>query len=195
MLTIKNPGQVFRSTTPDEHLRIIRDDVTRRSEAVALAERFVAQLVPDGEIWGWRDGAGSFSVYGVAVTSRQLDPIPPGMRWETKGTHGRPVLVPAKRTPEGRELAKQFASLSFAPTHLGAVSGVHLITDGRNSWFASAVIEIVGDQVFATFHHPLDERRHGGKPSDFDKVAGDPDWELEKLSVFYAARELHAKAC
>lgn len=185
-LTIRTPGAVYKSATPAIHLPIAEANeaaqVQRGDQMQALAE----SLVPGGTAYGTRHDHGGLSMFGIDVTDVENVSVPTGMRWDTKAKRGKKVLVPALKTDEGKAIAAQMRDLAFAPQSLGAVSKILIITDGTNSYFAAGVIEIIGTDVYATYHLPLSE---DGKRSDKSLVDGDPGWTEIPLSEFYAARE------
>lgn len=188
-MSIRNPGAVYRSNFPKKHRQIAAANEAARDKAIAAMQVLAESLVPGSDAYGTHHHSGAVYMSGVKVPHGVDVDVPVGMRWDTKARGGARVLVPAKKTEEGRALVKQMDALNHAPESLGAVSKILTVTDGANSWFASAVVEVIDDDVYATYLHPLDDRHRGARRSDREIVAADEGWSEIPLSEFYAARE------
>lgn len=184
MRIISNPGAVYRSTTPEAHLAIVRANDAAREQAVAAMEALATSLVPGSTPYGTNHESGAFYMHGLHIEHGAEVEVPDGLRWDTKARRGVRVLVPAKKTEEGRVIDQQMSEVSFSPEPLGAVSKVLTITDGERIWFSQASIEVIGEDVYATYFHPLCDRE-----GDRGLVEADAGWEPVPLSEFYAARE------
>lgn len=188
---IANPGAVYRSTNPNVARRIAADNASARSESIAAMDKFADSVVPGSTPYGVLYDDGSCVMSGVTAPSTDID-LPEGWRWNKKARGSNSVIVPALRTEAGKAAMAEMKKLGHKAKSHGAVSSILIITDGGDRrWFAQGVIEVIGDDVFATYHYPLDGERERGGMSDRDRVENDPNWEPVPLSEFYAARENH----
>lgn len=192
MSRIANPGYVLKSTTPSEHKTTAETNAANRATAGDRMQAYAESVIPGGEAWAYQTDTGAMSMTGIKVPHGvKVDEVPTGWRWDTKAKRDNRILVPAKKTDEGKRAVTDMAAMAHKPTKLGPVSEVMTITNGTSRWFASAIIEILGDDVFATYFHPLDDEQRMGRPSDRERVEADPAWTPVPLSEFYAAREQH----
>jgi hypothetical protein len=188
-----NPALVYQSTVPDRHRPIVEANQANRTMAVEAMEALAASLIPGANAWAFRSVTSAISMTGISLDRSPVAgdaKIPAGLRRDSK-VRGF-VLVPAKRTEEGKALAEQMRALAFKPASLGAPARILAVTDGVHDYWGSADFEVITHDdtvdVYATYRQPL-------RDGDRDKgiVDADPDWVEIPLSQFYAARE-HAKA-
>lgn len=192
---IASPALVYKSNTPAEHHAIIEANHAHRARIIEQMEALATSLVPGSEPWGFTDVTGRTFMQGLLLHDRSLlpDGVPPaGMRWDTKvsraRTGGGHVLVPALKTPEGKAIAEKIKPLDYRPRSLGATSKILTVTDGVNTYWGSAVYEVIEHDshrdVYATYRRALVD-----DPRDKGIVDADPTWTETPLSQFWAARE------
>lgn len=182
-MTLTAPALVYKSNLPEEHRAIVEANQANREAAVNAMEALAQSLVPDSNAWAFQDVTGAISMTGVSASRlRGGADIPVGMRHDTKARGF--VLVPAKRTQEGKVIAAQMKALAYMPQSLGAPSTILVTTDGVNSYFGSAVFEVIDGEVYALYRRPLREGAY-----DKGVVDADEGWAEIPLSRFHAARE------
>lgn len=179
---IATPALVYKSVIPEKHRPIVEANQAGRAAAVEAMEALAASLVPGANAWAFQDVTSAISMTGISLDYYSDVEIPIGMRRDTKARGY--VLVPAKRTEEGKALAQRMHDLAFKPASLGAPSQILAVTDGVHDYWGSASFEILDGEVYATYRRPL-------RPGKRDKgiVDADPNWVEILLSQFYAARE------
>ena len=104
--------------------------------------------------------------------------LPAGWRRDGSSNRG----VPAKRTPEGKEIAKEVDGLTLAGNHYpGSPRILHTdMVDGQGNVIFPRV-EQVGEEYFLTLSLT---------PEDSDRSRMDPErWEPVKLSAYFLAVE------
>lgn len=183
-MIIANPGYVLRSTTPVEHARIHAANIAKANELFDASQAYCREIVPESTPYGWMNDAGATVLEGF--TDVPYGAVLPGfLRCAKRG-----VWVPRKKDPRGQEIAKKLSSFNFKPESMGSVDRIIAITNGLKRWLCSATIEAVGDEVYATYFYPIDDRQDRDKnPTDRARVLEAGDWVEAPLSEFYAARE------
>lgn len=128
--------------------------------------------VGDLEVVGIRFFDGGFSVSGFRA-AKYGDELPAGWRFDG----AKKDVVPAKRTPEGKEAAKSLDGLRLAGNSYPGAPDI-MFADGFSLF---PRVEQVGDDFYLTLSKaPLAERGN----------SLDPDiWEPVKLSEYHAALE------
>jgi hypothetical protein len=190
-----DPVAAWRSLRPEITALNVREIDASRSEAIALLEAFIADNFGPGltptSFSRWDT---SFSPTGFVVeqgfTSRH--PVPPGMRYDSKTKH----IVPAKRTDEGKAIAKKLDDLAWSKPFVDGLGGIVAGFNGNPDadrfdqqhyllgWTFQVFTDAAGvEQVFAVL--PVE---HLSDNCDMTH------WEKVPLSQYYAARESDAVA-
>lgn len=124
------------------------------------------------EVFGIRFFDGGFSISGYRAVKYGED-LPPGWRFDG----AKKDVVPAKRTPEGKEIAKTLAGLRLKGNSYPGAPDI-MFADGFSLF---PHVEKIGDDFYLTVSRaPLSERGNNLDPEI---------WEPVKLSEYHAALE------
>jgi hypothetical protein len=169
---------VYKSTHPDVLAHHIRH--TERSTAWHhQLKTAIADLGFEGaNVW-----MADNTVAGI-VRPRGAE-VPHGWRWDR--TAAEPVIVPARKTAEGKRLGRLLEGLTRPDVRTQMPGGMpRHSTAAREIAFLSCGFVQVGGAVFVTWSTEI-------RSSDADRI--DPAvWERIKLSEFYAAIEAQSEA-
>lgn len=164
---------VYRSTHPD----VLAHHATYTERVTAWHHQLKATIAELGfegaNVW-MSDNA----VVGI-VRPRGAE-VPDGWRWDKKASE--PVIVPARKTAEGKRLGRLLDGLARPDVRNQMPGGMpRYTTAAREIAFLLCGFQPVGDAVFVTWSSEI-------RPSDAERI--DPAvWERVALSVYYAARE------
>lgn len=186
-----------RSLHPERTATAVREADTARAAALDAVNAFTTERFPGLDARAFFHYDGSFGVSGFGVTdglTRMVEP-PTGLRYDAKAK----MLVPAKKTDEGKALAKEMSALGFRYPHIdglgsivhGYVGGPDLPRHERQGYFTGWTFHALSradgsTEVYATLPvEHLDERAQ-------NRVIDEGDtWEPVRLSAFHAAFEEH----
>jgi hypothetical protein len=166
-----NVAVAFKTNQPS----LIADYLAAREEAVAefnaKVEAFKA-TIGGRQMFGTRFFDGGFAISGYRA-EKYGEELPAGWRFDG----AKKDVVPAKRTPEGKEIAKTLSGLHLAGDSYPGCPDM-LFTEGFSIFPRVAK---VGDDFFLTLSKvPNDEPRNAMDPMI---------WEPVKLSEYHAALE------
>lgn len=199
-MTTNNVRYAVRSLRPEITAPAVLTAESARREALEAAQGFVAERFPGFVPTAFFHFDGSFGVSGIAldqgVTARAEVPV--GMRYDSK----RKCIVPAKRTEEGKALAKEFDTLGYSSPRIdglgGIVSGFNGDPDAprheRQGYFLGWAFHVLTrtdgtTEVYATLPvEHLDDRQQN------ETIDGGDAWEPVRLSMFHLAVEEDAEA-
>lgn len=148
-----------------------------KQEAFQNATKDFREKVGGRELFGIRFFDGGFVVNGFHMNSYNEE-LPAG--WRRDGN--KLMAVPAKRTPEGKEIVAELAKLRLdGNSYPGCPRDLHTETVNGRGFAIFPRIEKVGDEYYLT----LSEEP---RASELDEI--DPEqWERVKLSAYHAAVE------
>lgn len=161
----------FKTKQPE----LIADYLAAREEAVAAFNTKVDAFkatIGGREVFGIRFFDGGFSVSGYRAVKYGED-LPAGWRYDG----AKKDVVPAKRTPEGKELAKTLATLYLPGNSYPGCPDI-LFAEGFSVF---PRVNKVGDDYYLTLSKTLRDE----KANEIDPEV----WEPVKLSAYHAAIE------
>lgn len=175
------PAVVFKSRQPEVIAAYLAEREVKE-EVFQSATQAFEEKVGGRKLFGTRFFDGGFSVFGYNMESYNED-LPEG--WRRDGRTMR--AVPAKRTPEGKEIAKELGKLRLAGNHYpGAPRELHTESVDGQGFMLFPRVEQVGDEYFLTVSMEP-------KASEMERL--DPEhWEQAKLSTYFLAVEEAAPA-
>lgn len=180
-----SPAFVVRSLRPGVTIPAVRKADKARKKARKAVLAWVDENYPGMAASTYEHFDGSFHATGLFAIEGSTSslPIPEGMRYDKSLR----AFVPAKRTDEGKAIARQMAEFTFTYPRIDGLGGIVTVADQSSHYFTGWKFRVLDGHVFAALSKPILKDR----PSLAVIEAGDR-WVEVALSEFHIAQEAAA---